>query len=559
MREFLDLGNNPHFVKFVRSRLRKAMVLPGLIIVGFLCIGIIIINEEMIKPDNPESRMAQKMFFYLQGIILFLMGGSQVAAAVSHINETGIIDFHRVTPIPSKVQTIGILLGAPIRELTFYAATLPFALYCALAGPVGIVDWCKLLLVQLGAAVMYYTLAMVAGLSAKSGRGASGRFVMMLAVLNIAATQLYQVGIYGPTLITTVPVYEEVFPDEFVGRRQARQQQQMAMQQQQQQMQPKGGKQNPNAQANQMQQNQANMQAVPVPPKPEVTFYSIPIPVVWQSLLFQGTFLSFLFVAASRRIRSARLPLYAKPIALLFYGCIAVLTLGSVWEGPRMLQVLGMVYFLSICAMVLTSSITPALGDVTKGMQRAWKMSGSRVPPWSDLATNKFVVLIFGGILATATGLCIALAPNQPLPAPMVLKNEFQPWPPLLVGIAIIFVFGFALQYFHLAANRKANGFMALLIVIGWLLPLMAGGLMTNVNDDMSNIVMAISPITGITNAGGVSIGNTDPKTIQIAAIAPWALTALLFGILLLSQERRRSERIHSEHSDRRVRRERDE
>ena len=63
MREFLDLGNNPHFVKFVRSRLRKATVLPGLIIVGFLCLGIIIINEEMIKPDNPESRMARRCSF----------------------------------------------------------------------------------------------------------------------------------------------------------------------------------------------------------------------------------------------------------------------------------------------------------------------------------------------------------------------------------------------------------------------------------------------------------------------------------------------------------------
>ena len=441
--------------------------------------------------------------------------------------------------------------SAPIRELTFYAATLPFSLYCALAGPVGITNWCKLLLVQLGAALMYYTLAMVAGLSAKSGRGASGPFVMMLAVLNIAATQLYQLGIYGPTLITTVPVYEEVFDDEFAVQRQAMKQQQMAMQQQamqQQAMQQKGGRQNPNIQANQMQQNQLNMQPV-VPPKPEVTFYSLPIPVVWQSLLFQGTFLSFLFVAASRRIRSARLPLYAKPIALLFYGSIAVLTLGSVWEGPRMLQVLGMVYFLTICAMVLTSSITPPLGEVTKGMQRAWKMSGSRVPPWSDLATNKFVVLIFGATLAAATGLCIAPAPNLPLPLRIVLQNEFQPWPPLLVGIAVIFVFGFALQYFQLAADRKANGFMALLIVFGWLIPLMAGGLLTNVNDDVSNIVFAISPITGITNAGGVSIGNTDPKTIQVAAIAPWAITGLLFGLLLLAQEHRRSERIRSEHS----------
>jgi hypothetical protein len=263
-----------------------------------------------------------------------------------------------------------------------------------------------------------------------------------------------------------------------------------------------------------------------------------------------------MFIAASRRIRSARLPLYAKPIALLFFGCIAVLTLGSVWEGSRMLQVLGMVYFLSMCAMVLTSSVTPPLGEVVKGMQRAWKMSGSRVPPWSDLATNKFVVLLFGAILAATTALCIAVAPNLPLPPRMVLQHEFQPWPSLAVGVAVIFAFGFSLQYFQLVADRRANAFMAILVVFGWLMPLMAGALLTNVNEDMSNVVMAISPISGIANAGAVSIDNTDLETIQVAAIAPWALLGLLFGLLLFNEERKRRDRIQTEHGDRPRRRE---
>jgi hypothetical protein len=558
MREFFDLGNNALFVKFVRSRLRKAALLPGLIVVGFVCIGIIILDERMFKPRDPDSRYAQQLFFILQGLILFLMGGSQVAAAVSHINESGIIDFHRVTPMPSKVQTVGILLGAPIREFAFYSITLPFSLFCALAGPVGITDWCKLLLVQLGAALMYYTLAMVAGLSARTGKGASGRFVTMLAALNIAASQMYQFGVYGPTLLTVVPVYEEVFPDQRAAQRQqAMQQQQMAWQQQQamqrQAMKQQGGKANPNVAPNPVPPPNPQVNQ---PPQREVTFYSLAVPVVLQSLLFQGTFLTFLFIAASRRIRSARLPLYAKPTALLFYGCIAVLTLGSAWDAARMFQVLGMVYFLTLCAMVLTSSITPMKGDAVKGVQRAWKMSGSRVPLWSDLATNKLVVVLFGAILAAATAAAIALSPDRPLPLRLVLQNDFQPWPPLAVGIAVICVFGFASQYFYLAADRRANAFLALLIVFGWLFPLMAGGLLTNVDEDIANVVIALSPITGIANAGGVSIDNTDLKTIQVAAIAPWTILGLLFGILLLFAERKLSERVHAENDGQPRRRE---
>ena len=556
MREFFDLGNNALFVKFVRSRLRKAALLPALIIAAVLCIGVIIFDEKLIKPNRPDSTFSQQAFFVLQGLILFLMGGSQVAAAVSHINESGIIDFHRVTPMPSKVQTIGILLGAPIRELLVYSVTLPFSVYVALAGPVGITGWCKLLLVQLGAAVMYYTLAMVAGMSAKSGKGASGRFVTLLAVLNFAAGRLYPFGVYGPTLLTVVPVYEEVFPD--MPRGQAQQQMQQAQQAQQMQpppgqkagMQPGAG-QNPNAQPGQgpqgpQQRNRGQRGQPPGQPR-EITFYSAPIPVVLQSLMFQGTFITFMFIAASRRIRSSRLPLYSKPMALLFFGCIAVLTLGSVWDSARALQVLGMVYFLTICAMMLTSTVTPVLGDVTKGMQRAWKMSSSRVPPWSDLTTNKFVVLLFAAILALATTVAITASPDQPMPWFIQFQNEFQPWQPLAVGVAVVLLFGFSMQYFHVITDRKANAFLAMLIVFGWLLPMMVGGFLSNTNEDLGNIVMAVSPITGIANAGGVSIDNTDPRTIQFAAIAPWAIFGAVFALLLVSAERKLRDRVHSE------------
>jgi hypothetical protein len=211
MREFFDLANNPLFVKHVRSRLRRSAVLPGIIIVVFLSLCIVWVNSQAKGPNDPHPTVGSMIFFWLQGFILVLLGGSQVAAAIAQMKDSGIIDFHRITPLPAPVQTIGIMVGAPIRELILYAVTLPFATYLALDGGIGITNFCKLLLVQLCGALMYYGLALITGLTGGKARGASGRYVAILGGLNFAAFWLFALGIYGPTLVTSMPVFYEVF------------------------------------------------------------------------------------------------------------------------------------------------------------------------------------------------------------------------------------------------------------------------------------------------------------------------------------------------------------
>ena len=73
--------------------------------------------------------------------------------------------------------------------LILYSITLPFALFMALEGPVGAGNFAKLVIVQLGSALMYYSLAMIAGLTGGKARGSSGRFVAILAILNLSARE----------------------------------------------------------------------------------------------------------------------------------------------------------------------------------------------------------------------------------------------------------------------------------------------------------------------------------------------------------------------------------
>jgi hypothetical protein len=569
MREFLDLANNPLFVKHLRSRLRRSAILPGLVVIGFLCLCIIWANSQAKGPNNPQPTLGSQMFFWLQSIILVLIGGTQVASAVAQIKESGIIDFHRITPIPSSVQTIGIMLGAPIRELLLYAVTLPFALYMAIDGPIGATNFAKLVLVQLGGAMMYYSFSMIVGLAGSGkARGASGRFVAILGIFNLAANFFFAAGIYGPTLITSIPVYHEVFmADEDAQRaaqRQANMQQQQGGNQGQFNPQQKGGNQgqfNPQQKGgNQGQFNPQQQQGQQQPPplrKREVTFFGAPVPLVVQSLMFQISLLTFLFIGASRRIHSARQPLYTKPIALLFFSTISVLTLGSLWDSATLFLTLGSVYFLVVFSIMLTNSVTPPLGEVVKGMQRARKLSGMRVPLWSDLASNKFIVLLYGCILAATVSIGLGLAPQPPIAGILDLRHVFSPWPPLLVGVLTVLTYGFASQYFAIAFGNRARSFFALFLFAAWIVPIIVGIIATLASDEFGYI-LGISPIIGISFAGMFGVPRLDEVTVKVVCVAPGAICAVLFFFLVLNEERKLHSEVIDEHSRRRRKRSED-
>ena len=85
MREFFDLANNPLFVKHLRSRLRRSALLPGAVVVIFLSLTIVWINSQAKTPNNPDPDIGSQMFFWLQGFLLVLLGGSQVASSIAQI------------------------------------------------------------------------------------------------------------------------------------------------------------------------------------------------------------------------------------------------------------------------------------------------------------------------------------------------------------------------------------------------------------------------------------------------------------------------------------------
>jgi hypothetical protein len=515
-RELLDLANNPLFVRYVRARLRPKSLRTEVIVVVLLSLCIVCLNWLIAKfTHEEESPFGSHAFFWFQGLILVVVGGSRVAAAIAQLRERDIIDFHRISPVPSKVQTIGIMMGAPIRELLLYAITLPFALLVAVIGPFGLRNFIKLLLMQLGSAVMYFSLAIIAGFVCGKPRGATGRYVTLLVVVNVSAIVVYSLGICAPALVTATPVYVEVMQEIHEA---AVQKKQLAMQKQAGNLAPP---QNPQPRDETM---------------PDVTFYGEPLPLVLQSLIFQGCIAAFLFIAASRRIRSARMPLYYKPTALLFMCLISLLTLGSLWKAPTVLLTFGLTYFFTVVVIVLTNTVTPTLGEVVKGIQRAQKLSTSWHSVWSDLASNKLIVVMFAVIVMGTLSFGLAAAPQPP--ARMFQMNDFEPVACVLTAVLTILSYGFASQYFALAFDTRAKAYFNFFLFFAWMAPIIIGIILAVCEVEEGAYAIAMSPLAGIAMSG-CTVPQLDRTTMTIVSIAPVAICSVFFFSLLLFKESR--------------------
>jgi hypothetical protein len=526
MNAYLNLADNPLFVKHIRSRLRRGALMPSVVIVAFFSLCIVWLDFAVFKDDNPG--LGSHFFFWMQVVILLLIGGSQVATSVGYVKESGILDFHRITPVPSSVQALGFLLGAPIREWILFACTLPFALICAVNGPWGLTGFTKVLLVQITGALLYHSIGIVAGLAGKTAKGASGRLVGAIVALNVLATNFSQEGIYGPTLLSPLPVYRDVaFGDPQPWR--------AAMRQQAMRQQPVP----PNAKGF---QPGAVQPVRAMPAKPDPRFFAVPVPLVAQTLLFQSLIFVFLMIASSRRFRSARMPLYSKPQALAFLAVLAFLTLGSMWETSTMGLVLSSSYFLTLAAVWLVTTVTPAVGDISKGLQRA-RRHGTSVSVWSDLASNTVAVACFAGLLLGALALAVVAGPKA-----NAGNIQFEPWPPPCVVVLTILSYGWALQYFHLRYARLGGTYFALYLFGIWVVPLVLGGLLAASGAKEALALMAASPIAGIAMSGITNIPHLDPSLVTVLAIAPLAVCTLLFAVLVRKEEHRIGERVRKEH-----------
>jgi hypothetical protein len=127
MNRILLAMDNPIVIKHYRSRLRQMPLLTSIAVVMILALSIVLLGYQYNGLRGGETFGA---LLILQSVILAVMGASQISASVGKARELGILDFHRVSPMPAYSLALGFFFGAPIREYLMFASTLP-------------VSWCR--------------------------------------------------------------------------------------------------------------------------------------------------------------------------------------------------------------------------------------------------------------------------------------------------------------------------------------------------------------------------------------------------------------------------------
>jgi hypothetical protein len=488
--------DNPLFVKHVRSRLRKGQFLAPAVVVGAICL---LVAYSGYLRNWTTSGWTFDVFVTIQAVVLGLMGAAQVSSAVGGARESGILDFHRVSPLSPLAVTLGFFFGAPVREYVLAGMTLPFVLYCAAEDAPGFLNVLQVEVAVLLLCWLVHALALLTSLASKKPKGgtkgAIGVVVFVIIVVWTAASS------WGPRGISPV-----------VGN------------------------------------------------SPTMDFFTAPLPWLAFMLLYGVPFLFFLMLASVRKMRSDRAHVYTKPEAVAALGTWAILVLGGVWGVHDFPQLpLFVIYTTAGLALVLILTITPNLGEFTKGFRRAEREGKGHIGYWDDLAPNRLAVFTICAIVLVAPTVVwyfVAPGPFDPQwtpppgfgPPPVVAQPSPSWSVPIAVAVLSVATFGLALQFFTLRFPRRGTTLLGLFVFGAWILPPVIGTIfgVTQASGQFALAVMATSPIAGIamsTNLGPMSPTGTD--LLKLSALLPALTFALLFNNAVTHARRRAVAEIH--------------
>jgi hypothetical protein len=474
--------DNPIFVKHMRSRLRKSQFYSSAVVVLVLCFFDAYAGWSLNWYSNGGAYSA---LLGLQSIILAIMGASQIAAAVGGARESGILDFHRVSPLSPLSVTLGFFFGAPIREYALFAITLPFSLLCVWFGSLTIGELLTSLLILILTAWLLHSLAILIALMAKKPKSA------------------------GQAVVGLVVFFYFIISGIFSGMRSR-----------------------PGGLA-----------------LGEFRFFGVTVSWLVTVALYTLPAIGFFLLAATRKMHSDRAHPYAKRETIAFLAVEAVLIIGGIWSYPgNPVVVFFVLYALIFLACILTMAMTPNLGEYAKGVRRAERRGIAHLGYWDDLALNRVALSVLCLIVLAGSTIAwyfIAAKPPEPGFNPGFGQAGLLSYrTPIATGVLVVAYFGLALQYFVLTAPRRGTTIMGLFLFFVWLVPLVIAlfiGLASG-SSPTADFIAALSPITGLVLSSRVG----DSFSVEAAALGPALAFTFLFNNLVTSARRKVIKAIHS-------------
>ena len=469
--------DNPILLKHVRSRLRPQPFFSSLAVVVILCLCIIWAGYQL---DMFKSGGAAGWLLALQTIILIIMGSSQVNGSVNGARASGILDFHRVSPMTPFELTLGFFFGAPIREYLLFAATLPFMAVCMAFGVPSPRAAIQIIIMLLVTSWTFHGLSLLNGLISRA-KNTTGNVIGMIVL----------VMFFGMSLVT-------------------------------------GGRYSIN-----MAEGEGRL-----------SFFGVSLPWLPVVLLYQLPVLFFILLASTRKMQSSRLHPLSKPEAIAAMITFATLVLGGIWmqDSYEVLEVLAL-YLLVIPAILVTLMITPNQAEYYKGLWRAEKQNRAQLPWWDDLSVNWVCLAMIAGIVLVAGTLAWSF-PGGYSPSSIYANRRSGSYPlAIATSVLVVAYFGLAFQYFTLRFAGRGKTYFALFLFVTWLLPIVGGWIQAVSQGPMSSgeaayPLFALSPVAGIGMIAGVQDQGIS-TAIRSAAITPALLFTFVFNYLLVGARKR--------------------
>lgn len=381
------LWRNPIVVRCWRSRMRARVFIPWAIVTVVLSAFVFLtvynaVESRAGKDSVTAARAAFIPILVLQGILLLLTGTGAVTSSLVQEEEEGMIEFQRLTPLPSAWKMVGYLFGLPVREYVLFALTLPFTLLCFWMGDLRFEALAKVYAILFTSAVLYHLTGYCAGFVIRSRRLGARIVQVAVVVLYLVLPQLSNFGYIVFEHLTVRPVFREQLSAPF---------------------------------------RQSFAPDLPRDEKMEVAFYGLELPQFVFSLTIQGTlivvFLSMIrrkWIDASRHPigKTTALALLAGTSAVVLGNLLPLIEDGRVFpsnmvkdSGPGVARMVvrslvpktsaaeaGMlVALLSVVLLLLgvflLLQILPTRGEAIRGWRRAARWRGNHLPWRSDEAT----------------------------------------------------------------------------------------------------------------------------------------------------------------------------
>jgi hypothetical protein len=445
--------DNPILIAQARRRLRRTQLISSSLVFGLLGLcGLLLAWSSSSQKDG----FATLEYVLVVGIALLLLlrGSNRVAEAVREERVSGLLDFHRATPMTPWTAALGYVLGCPAREYLAAGLLATFALIAAPFSRFSVTAVLASLLILFVNGLLYHCFALWVGLTMNHKRGASGIIIGTLVVVLLTGFGSEDLG--AISYLTPYPAIMALL-------------------------------------------------ANPDRTLPAVSFYSVPIHPLWLSLLVQGSVLFGLSHAASRKLRQEESLSFSRLGTLYLFGWMAFLSLGAVWQyllpatdlvAPsisRQMDFALVVGYLAVgtaLAAALVIGQVPSYLMVLRALRRArrqgmqqlsWLQEGGRTEP---LTLGLWAMLV-AGLLVIHRAMASKVQAT--------LLGEPMMWTLLSTLLYLLFV-QLASEFVRLRHRGSTHAVAVLVFFVSHVLPWLLSFAFSGFDSKPGIMIMAVSP-----------------------------------------------------------------